>query len=329
MARPKLADVAKLAGVGIGTASDALAGKNRIPEETRARVRQAADALGYVPNPLARAMTAGRLPVIGVVMTAFRHPAAFEPYRGYWGELVGSAAMAAIERGYAVTVVPGVAQVLESALPVAGLVVITTHEDEDDFDRALRLGVPVVGDAFVEDPRAAGWVSLDYGITATMVMDHFVEQGAQRPALLWGLYGDSLLGRVAAAYRTWCDATGHEQLDACTDPGNDLLEAGVHDLLDRGADAILTVVESVPQIVSIIEGRGLRVGTDVRLVTLDEDVSGRLADAQISTITLTGGNYAETVVGALIDAIEGKAPTPIVIRGNPTLHPRASSTGTA
>lgn len=325
MTRPKLADVAKLAGVGIGTASDALAGKNRIPEDTRERVRQAAAALGYVPNPLARAMTAGSLPVVGMVITALRHPKEFEPYRTYWGDLIGAASLAAADRGYAVTLLPGLTEMLASSLPVAGMLVITTHEDDDDLDRALRLGVPVLGDGFVEDPRAAGWVDLDYAGSAAKVMDHFVEQGAQRPALLWGLAGDKFLKKVTDAHTEWCERTGHEVIEACTDPANEHLEIAVAEVLDRGADAIFTVVESVPQIIDAIRARGKVVGEDVLLVTLDEDISGDLAEQEISTIGLTGRPYAEEVIGGLIDLIERKVQAPIVVHGEVTLHPRRSS----
>ena len=327
MARPKLADVARLAGVGIGTASDALAGKNRIPEETRERVRQAARSLGYVPNPVARALTSGRLPVIGIIITALRHPKEFEPYRTYWGELIGAASLAATDRGYAVTVLPGLSDAMTSALPVAGLIVITTFEDDDDIEHALRLGVPVVGDGFVEDSRAAGWVDLDYGAVVPLVMGHFLEQGATRPALLWGTAGDSFLARIDQAYERWCAATGRDVRSACTDPANDGLGDAVERLLDEGADAVLTVVESVPEITAAIRARGLEVGSDVRLVTLDEDISGRLADEGVSTVGLTGRHYADEVVGTLIDLIERRVAPPVTIVSNPTLHARRSSTG--
>lgn len=327
MTRPKLADVARLAGVGIGTASDALAGKNRIPDETRERVRQAAQSLGYVPNPVARALSAGRLPVIGLVITALRYPAEFEPYRVYWGELIGAASLAATDRGYAITVLPGLGSMMASSLPVSGMVVITTHEEDDDLEHALRLGVPVVGDGFVEDPRAAGWVDLNYGAVVPLVMEHFLAHGSTRPSLLWGVAGDKFLARINEAHLQWCGERDLPVLSACTDPSNERLQEAVAEVLDQGTDAILTVVESVPEIVAAIEARGLEVGRDVRLLTLDEDIAGRLADAEIATVGLTGWRYADEVIGALVDVIEGRVERPLAIMGEPSLHARRSSTG--
>jgi LacI family transcriptional regulator len=50
-------DVARLAGVSQPTVSRALRGNHRIPDETRARVLEAARALGYVPNQLGRSLS--------------------------------------------------------------------------------------------------------------------------------------------------------------------------------------------------------------------------------------------------------------------------------
>src|SRR5215218_3219239 len=49
--RPTLRKVAELAGVSLGTASQALSNKPGVLPETRARVLDAASTLGYVPAP--------------------------------------------------------------------------------------------------------------------------------------------------------------------------------------------------------------------------------------------------------------------------------------
>ena len=54
--RVTLADVASLAGVSPITVSRALRGERAVDPELVARVKQAADRLGYVPDPAARAL---------------------------------------------------------------------------------------------------------------------------------------------------------------------------------------------------------------------------------------------------------------------------------
>ncbi|MBL8086898.1 MAG: LacI family DNA-binding transcriptional regulator [Chthonomonas sp.] len=68
--RPTLQDVAELAGVSIPTVSHVLTGNVtvRISQETRARVREAADKLNYQPNRQAQAMKTGRSNLLAVWM---------------------------------------------------------------------------------------------------------------------------------------------------------------------------------------------------------------------------------------------------------------------
>lgn len=68
--RPRLSDVAKLAGVSTAIASTVLSNTGssniRASAETSERVRRAAEELGYVPNPAARRLARGRNRILGV-----------------------------------------------------------------------------------------------------------------------------------------------------------------------------------------------------------------------------------------------------------------------
>ena len=77
-----IADVAKHAGVGLGTVSRVLNGSPKVREETRARVQASIDALEYRPNPLARGLSLGRGHTVGVIVPFFTHASAVERLRG-------------------------------------------------------------------------------------------------------------------------------------------------------------------------------------------------------------------------------------------------------
>lgn len=64
-------DVARLAGVGVGTASRALSGKGSVSEDTAGRVRAAAGQLGYRPSSIAQALSLRRSGAIGVYVPLF------------------------------------------------------------------------------------------------------------------------------------------------------------------------------------------------------------------------------------------------------------------
>lgn len=67
-------DVAKYAGVGVGTVSRALNGTGYISPETKKRVEDAVKKLNYTPNELARNLFRKRTGIIGVVMPDMEHP---------------------------------------------------------------------------------------------------------------------------------------------------------------------------------------------------------------------------------------------------------------
>jgi LacI family transcriptional regulator, galactose operon repressor len=62
-----LADVASAAGVSLSTASKALNGRGQLREETRERVRAAAQRLGFEPNAVARSLMQGRTYTVGLL----------------------------------------------------------------------------------------------------------------------------------------------------------------------------------------------------------------------------------------------------------------------
>jgi LacI family transcriptional regulator len=65
-------DVARLAGVGVGTASRAISGKGSVSLEAAARVREAIAALDFRPSSIARALSMQSLGVIGLFVPSFR-----------------------------------------------------------------------------------------------------------------------------------------------------------------------------------------------------------------------------------------------------------------
>ena len=56
--------IAKLANVSLGTVDRALNGRKGVSESTRKRVLEIAESAGYRPDPAARALSAGRVPVL-------------------------------------------------------------------------------------------------------------------------------------------------------------------------------------------------------------------------------------------------------------------------
>lgn len=74
-------DVAKLAGVGIGTVSRVLNNHPNVKPATREKVLAAVEQLHFKPNPIARSMILRRTGVLGVVIPFFTRPFPIEVLR--------------------------------------------------------------------------------------------------------------------------------------------------------------------------------------------------------------------------------------------------------
>ena len=68
-AQPNIHDVAHAAGVSISTVSKALNGQGKLRAETRLRVRNVAEQLGFRPNDLAQSLLRGRTFTVGLLTT--------------------------------------------------------------------------------------------------------------------------------------------------------------------------------------------------------------------------------------------------------------------
>jgi DNA-binding LacI/PurR family transcriptional regulator len=66
---PGIKDVAQLAGVAPSTVSKALNNVGQLKEETRERVRRAAEQLGFTPDSRGRALASGRSFTVGLITT--------------------------------------------------------------------------------------------------------------------------------------------------------------------------------------------------------------------------------------------------------------------
>lgn len=67
-------DVALKAGVGIGTVSRMMNGTGYVSDDTRKKIMDAVEALGYRPNELARNLSQNRSGIIGVMVPELTHP---------------------------------------------------------------------------------------------------------------------------------------------------------------------------------------------------------------------------------------------------------------
>jgi LacI family transcriptional regulator len=83
-------DVARQAGVGIGTVSSVINNSRPVNTETRRRVLEAIKELDFIPNPSGRRLSMGKTHTIGVVIPFFTIASQAERLRGVMSIIAGS-----------------------------------------------------------------------------------------------------------------------------------------------------------------------------------------------------------------------------------------------
>jgi len=182
-----LSDVAREAGVSTATAARALGGYGSVRESTRDRVLEAASALDYRPNGLARSMITGSTHTIGVLISDIENPFFRRSLRG-----IADTARAA---GFEVLLANTDEQIEMEQTSVSvladrrvdGLIVCPADAgDRTHLTTAMEAGIPVV----LLDRRVAGLnadtVGIDNRKAARGATKRLLDLGHKRIAILTG-----------------------------------------------------------------------------------------------------------------------------------------------
>ncbi|GAC1349376.1 MAG: substrate-binding domain-containing protein [Ktedonobacteraceae bacterium] len=137
-------DVARIAGVGIGTVSRVVNQSHGVKTATREKVQYAIEQLKYTPDPIARSMISRRTGSIGVIVSLLMHSSCREVLQGM------EAAAARLEHQLVLYNVRDTAQRDRyfSDLPmhrkVDGIIILSLTPDELEAQRMREIGLPVV-----------------------------------------------------------------------------------------------------------------------------------------------------------------------------------------
>lgn len=141
---PTLADVAKIAGVGVMSVSRVVNGTRRVSPEIERRVRAAIEKIGYEPNEAARILKGNKSSVLGLIVPDLADP--------FFAMCCSAIQETAWDSGYlTLMVASGHREDLERRgtelmvqRRVAGLLVVPIGSRNDHFAAAQEMGVPVV-----------------------------------------------------------------------------------------------------------------------------------------------------------------------------------------
>ncbi|WP_309064904.1 LacI family DNA-binding transcriptional regulator [Microbacterium sp.] len=246
-------DVAAAAGVSRATATRALKGEGRIAEQTRQRILEAAERLGYVPNTIAAELAAGRTGTVGLMLRDASNPA--------YGRLFARLQDEAHRRGLdLVTVTVGIGADRQGAkqvdalhrllgMRVAGLIVATggvsTAQLEPFADQ-----VPILRAGRMEAEGRIHAVYYDESAHGRMLAAHVLGLGHRRVAVLAGGPDVSFTEQLRAS----------AMRDALTDAGAEVTMIAAGALPeDNVADALEAVRAGATAVMCASDARQLAV----------------------------------------------------------------------
>jgi len=191
-ARPRIADVARKAGVSKTAVSFAFNSPERLSAQTAARIRDVAERLGYRPNPVARMLTQRQTMTLGVLTPQALAVIFSNPFFALFSEGVAEAAE---ELGYELHFISPLHGSLAMAMGramVDGVVAIGLSADHPEVGQIEAAGLPMV---LVDSEDLAGHSSVvvDDEAGARAAAEHLIALG-HRDILILAVEGPQPAG---------------------------------------------------------------------------------------------------------------------------------------
>ncbi|MFI7608151.1 LacI family DNA-binding transcriptional regulator [Micromonospora sp. NPDC049366] len=319
-----LEDVARVAGVSRATASRVLARTGSASPATRDRVAAAADRLGYLPNPAARALVRGSGVRLAVAVTGSTEAVLDDPYVD---RVVAAAARVGAPHGIGVTLhwlprrAPQTLRRLVDDRGVCGVVLVnTTGSVLDAVPRRVRGRVASIG---IGSPAVPAF-DVDNGAGAEAVLRHLHATGRRRIAMVTGHRWLVCAGRSVHTYRQVTRAAGMPVRLVAGDFTAARGREAAGEVLDRWPDTDAIFAASDATALGVIAGlrhRGVNVPGDVAVAGFDD-----IPLAALSTPALTTASHPVTrIATAAATAVLDRRPAPPVTFFPSALVPRDSA----
>lgn len=189
LARPRIADVAALAGVSTATVSRALSNPEMVKGRTRERILQAVTRLGYVPDGSARALARGRAGMIGAIVPTLDNAIFARAVQGIQGTLARAGYQLLISaHEYNLAAETEAARaLLERAID--GLVLVGAEHSRETWQLVRTSGIPVLitwTDTPSLDIDDTPLIGFDNRLIGRLVAQHFIALGHREFGIITG-----------------------------------------------------------------------------------------------------------------------------------------------
>ena len=312
--RVTIRDVAAEAKVSVATVSYVLNGKKKVSEQTKQRVLDVIDRLGFIPDLNARGLSVKDTRLFGIVVPQTEPGSRLMFHNLFYSELLGSIEYAARKRGYHVII--SATDVTEDYLQLiqernlAGVIIIGTYENRF-FDRLNELDVPVVLiDSYCKYDYFHK-LRLDDEYSTYLATNYIISQGNKKIALATGsIQADGVMQK---RYRGFLKAMkeNHIEFDK-----NDLYETTVEyeggvevarKILQSKSDITAVVATADVMAIGMMKGffeAGVKIPEQISIIGFDDLDISKFMTPGLTTIRQPISQKGERAVELLVENIE-------------------------
>ena len=298
-------DVAKLAGVSVGTVSRVINQEQGIKEITLKKVQQAIDELGYIPDVYARGMKKNKTETIALIVPSVWHP--------FFGEFAFHVEVQLSKKGYKLLLcnISGPKRELDYITmlqqnKVDGIIAITYSPIED----YLSSNIPFVSIDRTYEDKAIACVSSDNQKGAELAAQVLISKGGTHFGFIGGhnkTINETKKRRLFFEKTILEAGFPCEVLDLEEPYDNFLEEVEVFLRQHPEIDALFTINDfTAIDAISILEKLGKKVPEDVQVVGYDGIRQAEERTQYLSTIRQPIEEMATEAVQCLLDILDKK-----------------------
>ncbi|TDQ46367.1 LacI family DNA-binding transcriptional regulator [Actinorugispora endophytica] len=319
-ARPRQSDIARAAGVSQTTVSLVLGGNKAgvvLAEDTKRRVLEAAESLGYAPDPVATRLASARNDMLGLFTFSATFPT--EVAHSYYPVLVGVEEEAAALGQDLILFTGSSGAASRAADPAAvrrvrvadGCLFFGRHVPTEQIERLARDGYPFVYIGRRDElGERVPYVGADYVPASAEVVRRLADLGHRRVRYVREnddapASADRERGVLAGARECGIDTDG---LVVRTD-GSDITAERVRAWRAEGVTALVTeetdTAAALSALTGAVEAAGLDCPRDVSLAVLGDPPASGSAFAHISGFTVPRREMGRRAVRLLVELVTG------------------------
>lgn len=304
-------DVARLAGVSQSAVSRAFTPGASVAEATRKRVFEAARALGYRPNAIARTLITRRSRIVAMVVSYLENP--------FYPAIIELMSQRLQRDGYHLLLFisdTGAADELLQQLmqyQVDGIVLVSATLSSGLARDCARAGVPVVLFNRVAALGSVSAVSSDNVEGGRIAARALVGAGHRSPAFIAGLENTSTSRDREAGFREelarhgirrFRRAVGHYSFDGAREAARRLFTTG------KPPDALFVANDhmAIAAMDTLRRELGLRVPDDVSVIGFDDAPQAAWDSYRLTTVEQAAATMVEATVALLMEQIGQGAP---------------------